>query len=345
MRIAIHQNHEIFNHSTLWNKTWIEYCAANNLDYDVVNCFDTDILDTLKNYDVLLWHFSHYSHQEMQFARSILNGAKNLGLKVFPDYNTVWHFDDKVAETYLLKSINAPIPKSWTFFTKKSAMNFFENECEYPVVAKLRCGSGSSNVKLLKNKSKAGAYVSKMFKKGFKSAPSILYKTKSNIKSSRDWETFIKRFKRIPDFIESLRNAKKMPNEKGYVFIQEFVPNDGYDLKVTVVGNKLSFLVRDVRKGDFRASGGGTIKYDKTFITDEIRAIAFDLSDKLGFQSMGYDFVVDKRDHSGKIVEISYGFSHTAQMNLNGYWDRAGVWHDEPMNAPVEVLKNIISET
>lgn len=341
MKIAIHQNHDIFAHSTLWNQEWINYCENNSIDYSIVNCFDNNILTVLKDFDVLLWHFSHYSLQEMLFARTILNSVKSIGLNVFPDFNTAWHFDDKIAETYLLNTINASIPKSWVFYTKKSATIFFEKYNQYPIVVKLRCGSGSSNVKLLKNRKQALRYTNQMFKNGFRSAPSIVYKTKSNIKSSHDINTFIKRFKRIPDFVQSYFKASQFPNEKGYVFLQEFIPNDGYDLKVIVVGNKLSFLARDTRKGDFRASGGGSIKYDMKLITQEIRDLAFDISNKLGFQSMGFDFVIDNRDQSAKIVEISYGFSHTAQMGLEGCWRDTGEWVDEPLNAPVEVIKNL----
>lgn len=169
-----------------------------------------------------------------------------------------------------------------------------------------------------------------------------MFKTKSNIQSSKDWNTFLKRIKRIPDFIETYTKAKRFPRERGYVFVQEYIPNDGYDLKVVVVGNKLSFLARDVRKGDFRASGGGSIHYDKRLITKEIRNISFEIAEKLGFQCMGYDFVIDKRDGSPKIVEISYGFPHTNQMNLGGYWDKDGVWYDQPLNAPQEVLENML---
>jgi glutathione synthase/RimK-type ligase-like ATP-grasp enzyme len=342
MKIAIHQNHEVFNHSTLWNKEWIEYCKQNKIEYGVVNCFDNNILEVLQEYDILLWHFNNYSLQDMLFARSILNSAQKMGLRVFPDFNTSWHFDDKVAETFLLNSVGAPIPKSWVFFTYKTAVSFFMNECNYPVVAKLRCGSGSNNVKLLKNNKDALKYARRMFGKGYRSAPSLLFKTKSNIRSSNNWETAIKRFKRIPDFIETLRNARKFPNEKGYIYLQEYVPNDGYDLKVVVVGDKLSFLARDVRKGDFRASGGGYINYDKALITSEIRKIAFDLSEKLGFQSMGYDFIIDKKDNTPKIVEISYGFSHTAQIGLGGYWNREDIWHEQPLNATIEILKMLL---
>lgn len=345
MKIAIHQNKEIFCHTTTWDNEWIDFCQKNDMDYTIVNCFDNDILKTIRNYDILLWHFSNYSMQEMLFARSILTSIKSLGVKVFPDYETVWHFDDKVAETYLLKSNGSPIPLSYVFYTYKSAVNYLVNECSYPIVAKLRCGSGSSNVKLLKSRNKAIRYTKKMFSSGYNTAPNILFKTKSNIKSAKNWTTIVKRFKRIPDFLETLNNARKFPKEKGYIFLQEYIPNDGFDLKVVVVGDKLSFLARDVRKGDFRASGGGSIKYDKTLISSEIREVAFSISEKCGFQSMGYDFVIDKRDNSAKIVEISYGFSHTAQMELGGYWDKEGKWYDEPLNAPIEIIKNMINHS
>lgn len=342
MRIAIHQNREVFDHSTIWNKVWINYCQDNKIDYEVVNCFDNNILETLRKFDVLLWHFNHYSLQEMLFARTILICAKNMGLKVFPDFCTSWHFDDKIAETYMLSTVDVPMPKSWVFYTKKTAMEFLDKFNEYPIVAKLRCGSGSCNVKLIKNKEYAKKHTQKMFSSGYKTAPSIIFKAKSNIKSSTNMKTLISRFKRIPDFIQSFTSANILPNEKGYVFFQEFIPNDGYDLKVVVVGDKLSFLARDVRKGDFRASGGGTIKYDHSLLTKEIRDIAFRISQELNFQSMGYDFVIDNRNNTPKIVEISYGFSHLAQIGLGGHWRKSGEWIDEPLNAPIEILENLI---
>ena len=42
------------------------------------------------------------------------------------------------------------------------------------------------------------------------------------------------------------------------------------------------------------------------------------------------------------LIEISYGFSHKALLDANGYFDRSGIWHDEGLNAPHELLKNII---
>lgn len=39
---------------------------------------------------------------------------------------------------------------------------------------------------------------------------------------------------------------------------------------------------------------------------------------------------------------MSYGFSSIAIMGMEGYFDRNGVWHDVPVNAPVEVLNNML---
>lgn len=343
MKVAIHQNKEIFNHSTTWDKVWIDYCCEQDINYEIVDCFSDDIIEKLKDFDILLWHFSHFSLQEMGFARTILMSAKKMGLKVFPDYNTSWHFDDKIAQSYLLEAINIPIPKAWTFYTLKSSIEFFENDCVYPIVAKLKSGSGSNNVQMLENKDKAIKYAKKMFGKGLNPSPNLMFKTISNVRTSQSLKTFVARFRRIPDFIESLKNAKEFNNERGYVSLQEFIPNKGYDLKVVVVNNKLSFLARYVRKGDFRASGGGSISYEKELITTEVRKIAFKISDELNFQCMGYDFVIDTRTNEPKIIEISYGFSHLAQMDLDGYWDKDDNWHDSSLNAPIEIIKGIIN--
>lgn len=343
MKIAIHQNHEIFHHSTMWDNEWISYCKESGLDFEVVNCFENDILEKLKKFDVLLWHFSNYSLQEMMYARTILNSASKIGLKVFPDFETAWHFDDKVAETYLLNTINAPMPESYMFYNYKTAKDFLESKSIYPIIAKLRSGSGSNNVTKLNNSREGIKYAKKMFTKGLKASPSILFKTKSNLKSSKDWDAIKSRIKRIPDFIESVRKTRAFPREQGYVYLQSYIPNNGFDLKVVVVGNKLSFLSRNIRKGDFRASGGGSIEYNKDLITKEVRRISFEISNKLNFQCMGYDFVIDKKTQEPKIIEISYGFSHKAQMDLGGYWDKDDNWYNEPLNAPVEIIKNLLS--
>lgn len=331
-------------HSTSWNNPWEDYLKENNIAYDKVDLFGVDAIETLKNYDVLLWHFGQYGWSDMLEARSILYSAKMLGLKVFPDFNDAWHFDDKVAEMYALQAVGAPIPKSQVFYKMDNLKKALEEgKIEFPIVAKLRTGSGSHNVKLIHNKSQLLRYARRMFGRGFDPAPSLLYKTSSNIRSSHDKATFMAKLKRAPEFLRTRRNAKQFPNEKGYVYLQEFIPSDGYDMKIVVVGDKLSGLYRPIRSHDFRASGGGEVLYDKAKFTENIIRSAFAAADAIGFKCVGFDYVVDNRTGKGKIVEMSYGFSHTAVMGLGGWFDRDCQWHEGALNAPAELLKNLIS--
>lgn len=344
IRIAICMNNKMFNHSGSWTNTWIEYCQKNEISFSIVDCYQPDIMDKLKNFDCLLWHVNNYVLADMMVGRSVLYAAKNMGLKTFPDFNNSWHFDDKIAETYLLQSVGAPIPNSYMFYLLDDCINWLKKEASYPLVAKLRSGSGSNNVRLIKNRNIAVNYARHMFTTGYKTYPSMFLKAKSQFNSSKNWEEMKSRMKRIPEFFQTLSRAKEFSNERGYAYFQEFVPNDGYDLKIVVIKDKLCFFSRNVRKNDFRASGGGDTHYNKNFVTKDIISSAFSISDKLGFTCMGYDYVVNKITGQAKIIEISYGFSHKMLLGAKGYYDRAYVWHDEPLNAPEEIIKYFLNQ-
>lgn len=341
MKIAILFDKNEKLHSTNWSIPWVEYCKENTLDHEIINPYENGVIKKLMEFDIILWHYSNYSFKDMLMAKNILFTMEEHGKKVFPSFKDAWHFDDKLAETYLLESINAPIPKSYYYYDSKS-LEADINNLSFPIIAKLRNGSGSHNVKMIKSKEELRGYAKKMFTSGLSSAPSLMYKASSNIKSSKSLKTFINRAKRIPEFLRSLSNAKKFNKERGYVYLQEFIPNDGYDLKIVVVGNKLSFIGRNIREGEFRASGGGDLFYDRNRITKDVIDSAFKTSDALGFQCMGYDYVVNTQTQKGIIIEISYGFSHQALLSAGGYFDRNGEWHNEPLNVPEDVLKNIM---
>lgn len=345
MKIAIQKDSYGQLHSTHWALPWSDYCEREGLEYSFVDLLRCDSIKLLKDFDVLLWHFGQYNHAEMLEARSILYTAKRMGLKVFPDFNDAWHFDDKVAEMYILQALGAPIPKSRVYYDKDTLKKDVESGLiEIPIVGKLRTGSGSHNVKLLKSKHALMSYASKMFSGGYNPAPSLLYKTTSNIRSSHNKEQFMSKLKRAPEFLRTLAGAMRFPHEKDYVYLQQFIHNEGYDMKVVVVGDKCAFLVRPVRSHDFRASGGGEVFFDQKFFRKQIIESAFRVSDELGSRCMGYDYVVNKDTGEGVIVEISYGFSHKAIMASGGYYDRDCNWHNEPLNAPEELLRNLLNE-
>ena len=325
MKIAIHKSNWGFS------KDWIAYCEDQNISYKIVDCYASNIIEQIKDCDVLFWHHHHTLAKDKVFAQQLLFALEQSGKKVFPDFNTGWHFDDKLGQKYLLEAIGAPLVPTEVFYSKKEA-NYWAESTQYPKVFKLRGGAGSSNVKLVHSKSDAFKLINKAFGKGFPS-----YDKWGNLKEELRKFTINKGTTR--DVLKSIRRlfvstefARIHGREKGYVLFQKFIPNNTFDIRIITIGDKAFGLKRLVRKGDFRASGSGFIEYEKEKIDERCVAIAFEVSANLNGQCVAYDFVFDEQNNP-LIVEINYGFAHEAYFKCPGYWDGQLNWHEESFNA------------
>lgn len=322
MKIGIHHRNSV----GFFSERWIEYCEKNNISYKLVNAYSNDIVEQLSDCDAFMWHHSNYDYRDALFANKLLFSLQQSGKKVFPNFNTTWHFDDKVGEMYLLQSISAPIVPSYIFYTKKEALKWIE-EISLPKVFKLRGGSGSSNVKLVKTKKQAKHLIKQAFGKGFSQYDrfSHLKDRYKAYKNGRD--SFLGVCKSFARLFIPTEYSKMHSREKGYVYFQDFIPNNTFDIRICVVDDKAFALKRMCRENDFRASGGGRIIYDKNQIDERCVKIAFDVNDKLKTQSIAFDFVFDENNNP-LIVEISYGFAANAYDACEGYWTKDMQWHE-----------------
>lgn len=336
MKIAIHHSEGSFS------DRWMEYCEKNNVPYRIVNCYESDIIEQLKGCNALMWHHHQLSYKDVLMAKAILFSLEQAGIKVFPNFNTGWHFDDKVGQMYLLEAINAPLVPSYVFYTKEEALKWI-NETTFPKVFKLRGGAGASNVKLARNKKQAKSFVRKAFGKGFSQYDRIgsLKERVRKVKEGKGSYTDI--FKGIFRLFIPTEFAKMHGREKGYVYFQEFMPNNDCDIRVIVVGNRAFAIKRMTRENDFRASGSGNIIYDKNEIDLNCIKIAFEVNRKLEAQSIAYDFVFDE-NFNPLIVEISYGYAVGAYDPCPGYWDSELNWHEGSFNPQEWMVKDLIKK-
>lgn len=321
MKIGIHHRNSV----GFFSERWIEYCEKNNISYKLVNAYSNDIVEQLSDCDAFMWHHSNYDYRDALFANKLLFSLQQSGKKVFPNFNTTWHFDDKVGEMYLLQSISAPIVPSYIFYTKKEALKWIE-EISLPKVFKLRGGSGSSNVKLVKTKKQAKHLIKQAFEKGFSQYDRFAHLKDRYTAYKNGRDSFLGVCKSFARLFIPTEYSKMHSREKGYVYFQDFIPNNTFDIRICVVDDKAFALKRMCRENDFRASGGGRIIYDKNQIDERCVKIAFDVNDKLKTQSIAFDFVFDENNNP-LIVEISYGFAANAYDVCEGYWTNDMQWH------------------
>ena len=318
MKLAIHNGRD---KQISWNTRWVDFCERNNIPYIGVDCYAPDIIDTLKRERVthLMWAFSLALPKDHIMAKSVMTAANAMGVKTFPNFQSSWHFEDKIAQKYLLEAVET---------------------ARYPLVAKLRKGAGSKNVVLLHDIKETRKYIKKMFGKGFNPAPSMSTVTKQ--KSSE----IIKKGKKMSPktffrkFISFMQRRKLFAKERGYVYFQEFLPGNTNDLRIAVVGNRIWGFYRGVRKNDFRASGSGIIDYE-TPIPIEMVKESFNITKRLGTQSLCFDYV-QAPDGSYKIVEMCYGYVSEAIFKCKGYWDSSMTFHEEHLMPDQCILEDFI---
>ncbi len=330
MKIAIHKKEGDFS------SKWISYCQKNKIDYKIVNCYKNSIVDQLVDCDALMWHFSHSNPKDVLFAKQLLFSLQSAGKKVFPNFHTSWHFDDKVGQKYLLEAIGAPLVPSYVFYNKKKALEWIE-ATTFPKVFKLRKGAGSAHVKLISNRSRAKKIVSKAFSSGFSQYDKFTNLKDRWYKFNSGKADFWEVVKGIMRIFKTTNFAKVAGNEIGYVYFQDYLPNNDCDFRIVVINDKAFAIKREVREGDFRASGSGIKDFDRNSFNDEIISIAFEVADRLKMQSVAFDFLYDGM--TPKIVEISYGFmTHI----YPGFWDKNLNWHEGSYDVAELMVETIL---
>ena len=334
MKIGIHST------SGTFSERWVAYCETSGISFREVDCYSKEIIRQLKDCDALMWHFYQGSPKDKLFAKQLIFSVKCAGKKVFPDFHTMWHFDDKVGQKYLLEAIDAPLVPTWVFYDKKEALEW-ANSANYPIVFKLRCGAGSDNVRLVENRKVAKKLIMKAFGKGF-SQYNALESLKERIRKFIEKKTTnIDILKGVIRFVYPPYYSIVAGREKGYIYFQKFIPENQYDIRTIVVGDKAFAIKRIVRRNDFRASGSGNILYEKKHFDDYTIRLSFEMADRLKTQCVAFDFVFD----FGKplVVEISYGFKPAAYDNCTGYWDRNLNWYEGPFNPYGWMIENLVS--
>lgn len=315
MKIAIH------NREGSFSERWIKFCLKNELDHILVNCYATNIIDLLKSENVthLMWHINHSSFQDLMVFPYVLNSADKLGIKTFPNFATRWHFDDKVAQKYLMETIGAPLVKSNVFYDRDEAISYLKGQ-QLPIVTKLKRGAGSTNVKLISSLEEGEQYITKLFTDGIISTAKPLGNLKQKYRIARKIKSPFKLYSKILSHLKKTKKEVSLSSpEKGYVYFQEFMANNSFDTRIIVIGKKAFGIRRFNNDNDFRASGSGKIDYSCNHIDKNMIEIAFKVTKQLEAQCLAYDFIYDTAGEI-KIVELCFGFSVLAYDKCEGFW-------------------------
>ena len=133
-----------------------------------------------------------------------------------------------------------------------------------------------------------------------------------------------------------------LPRQIGYSYFQDYLPNNPFDLRVAIVGNRMMAVKRFVRPNDFRASGSGVLDFEPDNVDKHLIDLSFSINDRLKMQSIAMDYIYDK---SGEpvILEVSYCWPPPWLLGCPGYWSRDGKWHKKPVIVEDFIVEDFIA--
>jgi hypothetical protein len=296
----------------------------NEIDHIRLDINEREFWKKVRELDYFLYPFNNVTDMK-HIAASILPVIQNhLQIKCYPDLNTCWHYDDKIMQYYLLKQTGFPVIDTYIFWDRNAALAWIE-KAVFPLVFKLKAGSRSGTVLFLKNKKQARKIISKMFGRGMNPNKMPLFDS-VRIKDFSLNELVQHNAKKVYRKVKGMDIYPYWDKQKNYVLFQRFMPNNNFDTRVTVIGERAFVGIRYNRDNDFRASGSGRINLENKNVDRRCLEIAFQISDRHGFQCMAYDFLYDENNQP-LICEISYTFPAEPVFGPNGYWDRGLQWY------------------
>jgi glutathione synthase/RimK-type ligase-like ATP-grasp enzyme len=293
-----------------FSSRWAERAAETGVSVRMVNVYAADFFEQLAGCDGFMWRFG-YSPNPRLFAKRLLPAIEHgLGIPVFPSFETAWHFEDKIAQSYLLQAARLPAPATWVFWDRATALDFCRSAA-YPLVLKLSFGYQSGNVRLLNNFEEASYWIGQLFGSGVTGLRP----------PAPGWRHALQRAKSALRHLQGAPPSEDLDYcelQHGYFYVQEFLPGNAYDIRVTVIGNRAFAFRRFNRPGDFRASGSGRIDWDPQQIDEDSIRLAFRAARRLQTQSIGVDLLQHGRRKV--LTEISYTYASWAVRDCPGHW-------------------------
>ena len=200
---------------------WTKYCRfldANSFSYRIYDIHGHDWLNAAADFDVIVGMPSGELHHLLEIRRKFHVVETYLGKACYPTAAHVLLYEDKFVEAFIARAHELPFANTYVSNDKTDAMRMVD-DLNYPVVSKIVPSSGSVGVQMVRTARQARRIVAAAFSR-----------------SGRP--THLRHFR-----------------QKDYVYFQDFVHSDGYDIRAIVIGNFVFGYYREALKGDFRASG------------------------------------------------------------------------------------------
>ncbi len=282
---------------------------GHRLSYEVIDIWSPDWLDLLDGIQVVIWNPVLMGPRAAQHLKEkVYFLERHLNRLVIPNYETVWHFESKVAQSYVFNKHGIPTPRT-VISSDYHKMSDALRDMQPPFVFKSSHGAGGKYVIMVRSHSRAMRELTRicsrqLWREARRRAGSRFKAILSNLHRAWLWHAI----------------ASRLRSEEQYTvpYVQEFVAGNDKDLRITAIGDRYAFgFWRRNRRNDFRASGSGLVDYELP-IPEELVRYCLELNKSLSLDTMAYDIIF--RNGLAVMLEMSYTYSDDAIHDCRGHF-------------------------
>lgn len=242
--------------------------------YEALACGKADLKGAM------VIHCSSQQPEYKEYVDDVLLYLSAQGNTLVPSIHTVRSHENKGYQELHrrlvgLESLN-PV-----YLCKRSEK--YEDQMNFPAVFKELSGFGSTGVCLVNSRTALD---------GLTTPPALYSPRRLPWLFRRKLGHFVRKYillrKNLDPFGDYYKPLKRF-------VLQRLIPNLSCDLKVLVFQNRIFVLQRDVRQGDFRASGSGMFEFIEA--APELLSYSKDLLDRFGEPYMSFDVCFDGNEY------------------------------------------------
>jgi len=270
----------------------------NDFNARAIKIAELNINDVLQNRPVVLYTSSEDKNGFYKsYIEDIVFNLEENGIITIPRYSYLKAHNNKVAMELLReRSGYQPIQTIQSkVFGALEELKENAHLFKYPVVIKAAAGAMSRGV------SKA------------ESSDQIIHAALSISKSKSFWHD-------TKEFLRLIKYRTKYVKESFYrkkFIVQNLIPNLSNDWKVLVFGNRCYVLYREVRSGDFRASGSGKFEFRKE-IPEGMLDYALSVKNHFDVPSISLDIGYDGK--AFHLIEFQFLYFGTTTLEKSPFY-------------------------
>ena len=141
------------------------FLTNNNISYEYLDIHASSWMQDAKKFDLLIWRPMSTPWELEEAREKIYVLEKRLNKPVYPSYDEIVFYENKVLQYYVLRDMDFPVIETFISTDYDEAMDWIQT-AEYPLVSKIKTGSASMGVSLLNNKRMAKNYIERIFRSG-----------------------------------------------------------------------------------------------------------------------------------------------------------------------------------